>query len=179
MSKSREALREWILADEQVARSYILDRAEMYRMSGCWIWQMGTTSTGYGQFSIPGKAWPARAHVASYESFVGPVPNDMLLRHKCDVRACCNPDHLEVGTKADNARDMVERGRSLKGRPAAIRGELQWNSRLNEHQIVVIHELRAEGLTLREIGAMVGCSQSNVSLVLKGKAWAHMGRKEV
>ncbi len=48
-------------------------------------------------------------HRKSYEVFVGPIPDDLIVRHKCDNTICCNPEHLELGTKKDNRRDFMQR----------------------------------------------------------------------
>jgi len=163
-------MREWIARDREAAREYIRSRVSVGE-GGCWIWQRGKRK-GYGQFGLPLTKATTRAHVAAYEAFVGPVPDGMLVRHRCDVRACCNPAHLETGTHVDNMRDRYERGRC-----ARLCGERNPGAKLSKHQIDVIHELRAEGLLLREIAAVVGCSLQNVSYILNGKTWSHAGSK--
>ena len=77
--------------------------------SGCWIWTAGTTSDGYGQFSLGGG--PKRAHRVSYEHYVGEIPDGMLILHECDTPLCVAPEHLRVGTYAENTADMYERNR--------------------------------------------------------------------
>ncbi len=79
--------------------------------SGCWLWQGSLTSDGYGRFWLIDRH--VRAHRASYELRYGPIPEGMVVRHKCDVPQCVNPDHLELGTQADNNRDIVTRGRHV------------------------------------------------------------------
>lgn len=69
--------------------------------SGCWLWTGATTEAGYGVFW----ARPLRyAHVFAYEMFIGPIPEGLELDHKCRVRNCCNPRHLEPVTHAENTR---------------------------------------------------------------------------
>jgi DNA-directed RNA polymerase specialized sigma subunit len=73
---------------------------------------------------------------------------------------------MEIGTMADNMNDKVARGRQT-------RGAQHYVAKLNEHQVTVIHELRAEGLTHREISAVAGCGGAQVSRILSGKSWSH------
>src|SRR5579875_69826 len=76
--------------------------------NGCWIWNAGKDPGGYGVFCIDSKT--VRGHVWSYEHFKGPR-NGLFVLHRCDTPACVNPDHLELGTNADNMKDCKEKGR--------------------------------------------------------------------
>lgn len=88
---------------------YVKDRIIIVE-SGCWIWQRSKTAGGYGECA---KArGDSLAHRLSYRAFVGEIPMLGVVRHKCDNPPCCNPDHLVLGTQADNVRDTIERGRN-------------------------------------------------------------------
>mgnify|MGYP001118302010 CR=1 FL=1 len=71
-------------------------------------------SNGYPRCTRSGKK--VRLNRAIYSELVGEIPEGMLVLHECDNPQCINPQHLKLGTHADNSRDMVERGRSTKGR---------------------------------------------------------------
>lgn len=73
--------------------------------SGCWLWE-GYVRSGYGRLR------QKSVHRLAWEDANGPIPNGMSVLHRCDVRLCCNPDHLFVGTNADNNRDMSSKGRN-------------------------------------------------------------------
>lgn len=79
--------------------------------SGCWDWT-GSKSRGYGQLSSRFNQPPHKAHRLSYQLFVGPIPDAMVVRHKCDNPGCINPKHLEIGSHKDNVMDRVGRGRT-------------------------------------------------------------------
>ncbi|KJK11726.1 hypothetical protein UB48_26925, partial [Pseudomonas sp. 2(2015)] len=78
----------------------------------CWDWQAKSRIGDYGVFTV--RAGVQRlAHRLSYEIHYGEAPpGRMVVRHRCDNPLCVNPDHLELGTHADNMRDKVRRGRT-------------------------------------------------------------------
>ena len=108
-------------------------------VDGCWEWPLSRNKqTGYGQFTLkpaPGQLL-VTAHRLSYSLFVGPVAPNLCVMHRCDNRGCFNPDHLAVGTLADNNRDMHAKGRhwGATHKPVTIckRGHKKKLSRLGE-----------------------------------------------
>jgi len=80
--------------------------------SGCWLWTATGTKQGYGLFCI--KHTSVLAHRVSYELHHGKIPDGLMVLHNCDNPSCVNPDHLRVGTNADNMRDKRERNRSSR-----------------------------------------------------------------
>lgn len=83
---------------------------------GCWIWRGSRSEKGYGLISLRRRGATAtgdRVHRLMWEMHNEPIPDGMVVRHRCDTPPCINPDHLELGTNKQNSRDMVERKRSL------------------------------------------------------------------
>lgn len=104
-----------------MARS-LVDRfwAKVRKSDGCWLWIGAKNSHGYGYFAVTHN-WIVRAHRIAFELTTGPVPVDLHVLHRCDVRACVNPAHLFLGTQLDNVRDMVAKGRSAYDRIATTK----------------------------------------------------------
>ena len=96
------------LVDRLIARVAIAD-------SGCWEWQGALTEHGYGRMSWQGVVRRTHRLAAHWWLGVDLTDESVKVRHSCDNPRCCNPDHLLVGTQADNVADMMERHRWAGG----------------------------------------------------------------
>jgi len=114
----------------------------------CWVWT-AAKSAGYGWFR------DGYAHRWSYEHFIGEIPEGKLIRHKCDNRLCANPDHLEIGTKADNNKDTRERNPKASGK------------KLADEDLPKITERMRQGELLKDIAKDYGMNWKCISRRLK------------
>ena len=127
----------------------------------CWLWQGGKVgSAGYGRLYFGGEGH--RAHRVSYELCNGPIPEGLIVRHKCDNPPCVNPDHLEVGTHQDNSDDKVSRGRHAYGE--------RCRTPLSDEQV---SEIRASTETQVVLAKRYGVTQPAISHIINGKRRNH------
>jgi hypothetical protein len=153
--------------------------AKVAKGAGCWLWT-GSTSRGYGY------VWTGErietAHRVSWYFAHGPIPEGLLVLHRCDVRACVNLAHLFLGTQRDNVHDAMAKGRHAVGdrngartkphrRP---RGERHGRAKLTEASVRAIRRAYARGALQSEIAREVGVGQSAVSLIVTGRRWSHV-----
>lgn len=82
----------------------------------CWLWTASTDKNGYGRFQepTPDGQRHIRAHRWAYLHFVGPIPDGLVVMHRCDNPPCVNPAHLTIGTLIDNNADKVAKGRHAR-----------------------------------------------------------------
>lgn len=83
--------------------------------NGCWIWTASVhrKNGGYGQIQLGRRGeGVAKAHRVSYELHCGPIPDELMVLHRCDNRRCVNPEHLFLGTAQDNTDDMIQKKRA-------------------------------------------------------------------
>lgn len=144
--------------------------------SGCWLWNAGLFSGGYGQFRVGRQK--VRAHRAIWQQIRGPIPDGMIVCHTCDNRRCVRPSHLFLGTHADNAQDRDRKGRGTRGRKrpeAASPGESNPSAKLSEAAVISIRRLRQQGHTYRSIAERHGISVSSVRNIATGRTWGTVG----
>jgi hypothetical protein len=133
------------------------------RQDGCIIWS-GKMKKGYGAIARGRKF--VGTHRLSYEFFCGPIPDGLFVLHKCDVRSCCNPDHLFLGNAQDNTDDMIKKGR-MKA-PPTYHGEDHPRAKLSQHDV---QEIRKSNQSTRELMIKYGMSQVQVDSIRRGASW--------
>ena len=121
---SKECRREYrLLHAEPRDLEFVKKRIKVDRKTGCWIWQK-SLAKGYGQIGVwvGNKTVVKRVHRFVYELVFGPIPEGLLVRHKpgCVSPACCNPNHLLVGTSFDNYHDSEEAYKRASSRKKGI-----------------------------------------------------------
>lgn len=130
--------------------------------SGCHLWMGKLSRNGYGALRLP-QTQHGRAHRASWEVHRGPVPKGLYVLHKCDVRSCINPDHLWVGTNAENNADMWRKGRGSPP-PTGHRSNFTLTPDL-------VREIRRSPESKRVIAKRLGVGASTIGDVRTGATW--------
>ncbi len=138
------------------------------RSGECWEWTGLRMNKGYGQISVAADLSHTRmlrAHRVAWELMRTPIPGGLCVLHHCDNRLCCNPDHLFLGTHADNVADRVAKGRSAKGANAGM-------AKLREADVLAIRRAYADGgVTQKQLGIRYGVTKSAVQSIISGKTW--------
>lgn len=136
--------------------------------SGCWLWMAYVDEIGYGITVF--RRGQYKAHRVSWTIYRGEIPDGLKVLHKCDVRCCVNPDHLFLGTQADNVRDMFAKGRNRSPKP--LRGDANPMARLTgEHAWAIRHMVRLKLFTQAEIARDYGVSPMTISRIINNQTW--------
>lgn len=133
--------------------------------SGCWLW-IGATKGNYGAIKVRGRKGMRRAHRVSYELHVGPIGSGLFVCHKCDVPLCVNPEHLFLGTRADNMLDMVRKGRNRGPQPENSR-----TAKLTAQQAATVFKARADDVSASALSARFGVSENAIWNIWCGRTW--------
>ena len=116
----------------------------------CWEYQGCNDGHGYR------KIYHQKVHRLSYQHFIGEIPKGLKILHKCDNRACFNPEHLFIGNEADNSRD------------AAIKGRL--SKKITPDQIpLILKDDRVHQVIAKDYGV----SRGLISNIKRGVKWKH------
>ena len=136
--------------------------------NGCWkCLSHCTDKDGYVRIRYNGKH--DRLFRVLYQQKYGEIPKGLVLRHLCNNAWCVNVEHLKVGTQKENYQDMIDCGRSPKGkRNLKISGEKNNNHKLSEKQV---EEIYLSKLSLKTLSKIYGVSTSNISYIKNKKQW--------
>lgn len=137
-----------------------------FGMSECWYWVGSRNRLGYGQLPALGEH---KAHRVSWVLHCGPIPDGLHVLHKCDVRACVNPEHLFLGTQAENVDDMIAKGRHVC---TPLFGEDNPMSKLTRAQVASIRrEYAAGGVTMNQTAAKYGVTVMTIQRAITRTSW--------
>lgn len=126
----------------------------------CWIWTGAKTRQGYGKFSFKGYNTDP-AHRVSYKLFKGPIEENMVICHQCDIKNCVKPAHLWIGTHQENMLDMVAKDRQA--------------SKLSATDVYKIRELVEKfGVAQQKIVEQFKITSGTVSSIIHRRIWKHI-----
>jgi hypothetical protein len=148
--------------------------AKVHVGAGCWLWAGAVLHTGYGAFRLNGET--TRAHRKAWELANGPVPDGLCVCHRCDVRLCCRPSHLFLGSYADNNADMAGKGRSRNG-AGQVFGSRHGMAKLTEDRVREIrrqYALDGGRGAATALAAEFNVSHKTITQVVRRAIWTHV-----
>jgi hypothetical protein len=142
---------------------------KVQKTDDCWNWTGARDSHGYGTLDINGKK--QKAHRLSLNFIEGEIPSEIKVCHKCDNTLCVRPEHLFLGTQADNLRDMQDKGRASDY--FKKKAYEHPKSKFTEEDIRKIKKLYTEdGISQRKIAPMFNVAQQTISKIITGKRYS-------
>lgn len=176
--------------------SSVLERFWKYvnKTDTCWLWSGGRGNHGYGVLGIQQQKI-ALAHRLSYMIHCGPIPHGLLVCHHCDVRHCVRPEHLFLGTYADNMNDMLKKkGHWMLSKPESIargarngarthpesvpRGARQYCAKLTEDQVrearLVYEKAQGRRGIILALAQQFVVARSTMGAIVHRHTWKHV-----
>ena len=137
----------------------------------CWEWQGPLyLPDGYGHCNfMKDKKRFCQSHRFAYADMIGPIPDGLLVCHKCDNPKCCNPFHLFLGTNAQNIQDAYD-----KGLIKPLKGIKHGMHKLSEADVLLIRKLVANGAVQRSLAPRFGVTVGMISMIVNRKNWTHI-----
>ena len=129
----------------------------------CWLWTACKNKAGYGNVGVDRKI--KLAHRVAHELFIGPIPKDLCVCHKCDNTSCVNPSHLFLGTHKENSEDCVKKGRQCHG-------EKHPHTHLTIDNIKRIRNVyRTRTYSFRKLAEEYNVTHSTIERIVRKKTW--------
>ncbi len=148
------------------------------KTSSCWLFTGGLNKTGYGVFTFQGRQWIV--HRLVWTLIKGPIPDGLNVLHDCpggDNPQCCNPDHMFLGTNADNVQDCRWKGRArYPGVKVPKKGEETPNHKLTEAKVLKILATPEYRGVQTMLATRHGVSAVLIGLIRRHQAWKYLHR---
>lgn len=133
----------------------------------CWEWTGMVQAGGYGRIEVTVSfkvRKHALAHRVAWELTYGPIPEGMYVCHRCDNPRCVRPEHLFLGSAADNNHDMRDKGRAAAGPRHAL-------AKLTYEQVAELRRRLTDGEPTAEVAAAFGIRPATANNIARGKTW--------
>lgn len=135
------------------------------KTEGCWLWEGLVKKTGYGFLAKRTTSPIQAAHRLSWKLHFGEIQDGLCVCHKCDNKLCVNPEHLFLGTAAENIYDCVKKGRHA-------RGERRWSAKLTVAQVLEIRSRHQSGSsTRRQLANEYGIGVTAIGKIVLRERW--------
>lgn len=135
----------------------------------CWEWNGYCRKEGYGEFRLSQNGY-VLAHRVAYVLAYGPIPNNLCVLHQCDNPPCCNPTHLELGTREKNNQDAFTRNRQTRAK-----GRASHKSKLTEKEVkeIILHYQKGiHGCGTPALATKYGVDAKTVWHIVNGNTWS-------
>ena len=142
------------------------------KTDGCWIWRGFRQKAGYGVTTVDRRCW--LTHRVAWTLCCGPIPDGLGVLHHCDNPPCVRPDHLFLGTNADNMADMNRKGRGVI---PSLAGSDHPAAKMSETQVLEIrrrYAAREPGFTTYRAAEEFGIHQSTAWAIVTRRLWRNL-----
>lgn len=160
-------------------RESFLERVSVCGPDECWLWTGKVAPNEYGQCASR-LLQVSGSHCLAFALFIGLIPDGQCVCHRCDVKLCCNPRHLFLGSHLVNNRDSVNKGRNSRGAAHSqalaerdFRGELVPTHVLSETFVRAYRRGEIKGSD-RGVAARLGVNPETIRQMRIGNTWRHV-----
>src|SRR5690625_263691 len=159
-------------SDHNISSAFIaqflkhVDQTPGYGPNGdCWLWEEGRTKNGYGRI---GASYAHRVMYEIHYGYLPPASSGLEIRHRCHVRLCVNPSHLEVGTRKQNVADSIEAGRHVHGMRSP-------QAKLTDVEVLDCRDRYwYESASITELATEYQLSVGVMHALVTGRTWSHL-----